>query len=65
MDDFAEDAIEPLIVEKAREYRKNNPGLGCAKLYVIIKSLFEETGCMPGRDAFIELLRKNGLMVQI
>jgi hypothetical protein len=65
VDDFAEDAIEPLIVEKAREYRKNNPGLGCAKLYVIIKSLFEETGCMPGRDAFIELLRKNGLMVQI
>ena len=65
MNDFAEDAIEPLIVEKAQDYRRNNPGLGCAKLYLIIKDMFEETGCMPGRDAFIELLRKNRLMVQI
>lgn len=65
VNDFAEDAIEPLIVEKAQDYRRNNPGLGCAKLYLIIKDMFEETGCMPGRDAFIELLRKNGLMVQI
>ena len=63
--DFAENAIEPLIVEKARDYRRDNPGLGCAKLYIIIKNLFESTGCMPGRDAFIELLRANGLMVQI
>lgn len=63
--EFAENAIEPLIVEKAKDYRKDNPGLGCAKLYLIIKSLFEQTGCMPGRDAFIELLRQNGLMVQI
>lgn len=54
-----------MIVEKARYYRQYNPGLGCAKLYLIIKRLFESTGCMPGRDAFIELLRKNGLMVQI
>lgn len=63
--DFAEDAIEPLIVEKAKDYRKDNPGLGCVKLYIIISTLFKETGCMPGRDAFIEILRKNGLMVHI
>ena len=63
--DFAEDAIEPLIVEKAKDYREDNPGLGCAKLYLIIKQLFEETGCMPGRDAFIEILRKHGLMVHL
>ena len=64
-DEFAENALEPLIVEKARDYRKDNPGLGCAKLYLVIKRLFEQTGCMPGRDAFIELLRQNGLMVQV
>ena len=63
--EFAENAIEPLIVEKAKDYRKDNPGLGCAKLYLVIKKLFEQTGCMPGRDAFIELLRQNRLMVQI
>ena len=65
MIDLAENAIEPLIIEKAQDYRKDNPGLGCAKLYLIIKKSFESTGCMPGRDAFIELLRSNGLMVQI
>ena len=27
--------------------------------------MFESTGYMPGRDAFIEILRKNGLMVKI
>jgi len=27
--------------------------------------MFDQTGCMPGRDAFIELLRRHGLMVQI
>lgn len=64
-DDFTENALEPLIVEKATEYRKDNPGLGCTKLYFIIKKMFEDTGCMPGRDAFIELLRRNHLMVQI
>ena len=52
-------------MEKARDYRQENPGLGCAKLYLIIKAMFEETGCMPGRDAFIEILRKNGLMVHL
>ena len=63
--DFAEDAIEPLIVEKAQSYRKDNPGLGCSKLYLIVKKLFEENECMPGRDAFIEILRKHGLMVHL
>ena len=54
-----------MILEKARSYRTDNPGLGGHKLYRIIKNLFESTGCMPGRDAFIEILRQNGLMVKI
>ncbi|MFR1136218.1 MAG: hypothetical protein ACLSFV_20905 [Bacteroides xylanisolvens] len=36
-----------------------------AKLYLIVKRLFESTDRMPGRDAFIELLRANGLMVAV
>ena len=64
-DGFAEDVIESIIIEKAREYRKSNPGLGAAKLHVILKQMFEDTGCFPGRDAFIEMLRKHGLMVRI
>ena len=62
---FAEDAIEPIIMEKAREYRKSNPGLGASKLHAILKRMFDDTGCFPGRDAFIEMLRKHGLMVRI
>ena len=57
--------IEPIIMEKAREYRKANPGLGAAKLHAILKNLFDDTGCFPGRDAFTELLRKHGLMVRV
>lgn len=64
-DGFAEEAIEPIIIEKAREYRKSNPGLGAAKLHTILKKKFGDTGCFPGRDAFIELLRKYGLMVRM
>lgn len=52
-------------MEKAQEYRAANPGLGCAKLYLIVKRLFDHTGSMPGRDSFIELLRRNGLMVRL
>ena len=55
----------PLIIEKARSFREDNPGLGSTKLYRIVKELFYSTGCMPGRDAFIEILRANGLMVKI
>jgi len=64
-DGFTQDALSPLIVEKARSYREDNPGLGSVKLYMIIRDLFVETGCFPGRDAFIELLRKNDLMVRM
>ena len=46
-------------------YRKSNPGLGGAKLHAIQKRMFDDTGCFPGRDAFIEMLRKHGLMVRI
>lgn len=58
-------ALEPLIVERVRDYRRENPRLGSVKLWMILKRLFDETGCFPGRDAFIELLRRHGLMVKI
>ena len=34
-------------------------------MHAILKQMFEDTGCFPGRDAFIEMLRKHGLMVRI
>ena len=50
-------------MEKAREYRKSNPGLSASKLH--LKKMFDDIGCFPGRDAFIEMLRRHGLMVRI
>jgi len=57
--------METLVAEKAAAYRKDNPGIGSAKLYLIVKRLFADTGCMPGRDAFTEILRRHNLMVRI
>ena len=33
------------------------------KLHAILKKLFYDTGCFPGRDAFREMLRKHRLYV--
>lgn len=58
-------ALEPILVERVRDYRRDNPRLGSVKLWVMLKRQFDETGCFPGRDTFIEMLRRNGLMVRI
>ena len=55
--------IEPIIMENPREYRKTNPGEGVPKLHAILKKLFYDTGCFPGRDAYREMLRKHRLYV--
>ena len=64
-EEFRPLALEPMIVERVRCYRSGNPRLGSVKLWLILKRQFEGTGCFPGRDAFIELLRRHGLMVKI
>lgn len=52
-------------MEKARDYRRSNPGLGAHKLHAILKKQFDDTGCFPGRDAFTNMLRRHGLMVRV
>ena len=52
-------------MERVKRYREENPRLGSVKLWLLLKRQLEETGCFPGRDAFIEMLRRNGLMVRI
>lgn len=63
--DFKLLALEPMIVERVKDYRRDNPRLGSVKLWLILKRHFEDTGCFPGRDTFIELLHRHGLMVKI
>jgi len=64
-DGFKESAIIPIIVETVKRYREQNPGLGSVKLYVIIRRKYGDVASLPGRDAFISLLRANGLMVRM
>ena len=64
-DDFRPLALEPILVERVKRYREENPRLGSVKLWLMLKRQLDETGCFPGRDAFIEMLRRNGLMVRI
>ena len=52
-------------MERVKGYREDNPRLGSVKLWVMLKRQFEGTGCFPGRDAFVEMLRRNGLLVKI
>ena len=54
-----------MIVERVKKYRVDNPRLGSVKLWLMLKRQLDGTGCFPGRDAFIELLRRHGLMVKI
>ena len=61
---FRQLALEPMIVDRVKEYRNDNPRLGSVKLWLMLKRQFEDTGCFPGRDAFIELLRRHGLMAK-
>ena len=63
--DFKPLALEPMIVEKVKDYHRDNPRLGSVKLWLILKRQFEDTGCFPGRDTFTELLHRHGLMVKI
>ena len=63
--DFADDAVEGIVIEAARELRRDNPGIGCTKLHRMISDSLGDCGGMPGRDTFIELLRQNDLMVRM
>ena len=52
-------------MERVNRYREENPRLGSVKFWMLLKRQLGETGCFPGRDAFIEMLRRNGLMVRM
>ena len=60
--EFAENAVEPLIVEKVSEYRKNNPGLGCAKLYLIVKRLLPLLLVGDEQESMIDRYLERGEM---
>ena len=54
-------ARELKILDTVREIREMDPGIGGVKLWLMLSSMYNH-GWMPGRDAFLNLLRRNLLM---
>ena len=60
------DGVEKLTTERkildtVREIREIDPGIGGVKLWLMLSTMFE-SGRIPGRDAFLSLLRSHQLM---
>lgn len=53
---------EHVIIENVRDIRKEDPGIGGYKLWIMLCSLFG-SGFMSGRDSFYMLLRRHHLML--
>ena len=53
---------ERLIIENVQEIRKEDPGIGGYKLWIMLCALFGSS-FMPGRDSFYMLLRRHHLML--
>ena len=54
-------AREIRILDAVREIREIDPGIGGVKLWLMLCVMFN-TGWMPGRDKFMNLLRRHHLM---
>lgn len=64
--DYQVMAMEALIIEYVVDVRSKNPRLGSVKLLVKVRQRFPElSGRIPGRDAFISLLRREGLLLRL
>lgn len=63
--DFAQQALNELIVQSVRIYREQIPRIGSRKLYVLIKREFGSQRGFPGRDKFLDLLSEQGLLLRI
>ena len=54
-------ARELRILDAVRDIRTQDPGIDGVKLWLILSELFS-TGWMPGRDSFLQILRRHKLM---
>ena len=55
---------EDVVLMLVREARKDFPRMGARKLLVYLKPSFDTMGISIGRDAFIELLYRNYMLVR-
>lgn len=55
---------EDVVLSLVRKARKDFPRMGSRKLMIYLKPSFERLGIRIGRDAFIELLSRNFMLVR-
>lgn len=53
---------EELIIQQVIGYRKLQPRIGGKKLFILVNPFMKRYGIKMGRDAFIKMLRKYGLL---
>lgn len=56
--------VDDIVLSLVRGVRKDFPRMGCRKLLICLQSRFEQAGLEIGRDAFIELLGRNNMLVK-
>ena len=54
---------ESHITDSVEEIRRMDPGIGCLKLWLMLKDMFQQDW-MPGRDRFFEILRSRGYVLK-
>lgn len=61
--DFAEAAMEEIVIEEVRRIRETAPGIGSSTLYPLMLNVFGKEN-MIGRDRFYALLKSRGLQLK-
>lgn len=61
--DFAQAAIEDVIIEEVQKIRETAPGIGSTTLYPLLLNIFGKDN-MIGRDRFYTLLKERGLQLK-
>jgi transposase InsO family protein len=55
---------EAWIIDRVKAVRLTMPGIGCQKLFIILKDEFGEHGIQIGRDNFYKLLKQHELLIK-
>ena len=61
--DFAQAAMEEIVIEEVRRIRDTAPGIGSSTLYPLMLNIFGKDN-MIGRDRFYALLKARGLQLK-
>ncbi len=53
-----------MVLELVSQIRRDLPGLGSKKLYLLLREPFKTHGIKMGRDKLHELLTKQGMLIR-